>query len=76
MKPAATPKPKRRHTARIRGTQIEARAKHPASMSGLYRAAAEFNRAFDKVFCARRPWLKRPDGWQFDPLLKPKTPTP
>ena len=69
---AAIPTPLRRAVRQ----SSRARAKHPASMSGLYRAAAEFNRAFDKVFCAKRPWLKRPAGWQFDPLLKPKTATP
>lgn len=62
----------RRHPARVHGTQTEHRAKRPASMAGLYRAAEEFNEAFDKVFCKDRPWLYQVPGWQFDPFLKPK----
>ena len=62
----------RRHPARVHGTQTEHRAKRPASRSGLCRAAAEFNEAFDKVFCKNRPWLNRVDGRHLDPFLKPK----
>lgn len=62
----------RRHTARVHGTQTAQRAKRPASMAGLYRAAKEFNQAFDEVFCKDRPWLHHVKGWQFDPFLKPK----
>jgi hypothetical protein len=66
----------RRHPARVHGTQTEHRAKRPAASAGLCQAAAEFNEAFDKVFCKRRPWLHHMSGWQLDPFLKPKKAAP
>jgi hypothetical protein len=66
---------KRRHGARVHGTQVQTRAKR-APVIGLYAAAEEFNRAFDRVFCATRPWLKRERGYLFDPFKKAKATTP
>ena len=65
----------REQACRVRGTQIERRAKRPRLLDlyGPEGIAADFNRAFRDVFCATRPWLLKPDGWKFDPFLKPKT---
>jgi hypothetical protein len=60
---------KRRHPARVRGTQVKHCFKR-ARISSLYEAALEFNKAFDRHFCKHRPWLLHVT---IDPLLRPKS---
>jgi|GEM_PF-6544189 len=64
--------------ARPHGCVIEKRAKKngPGRHLKLYGEAGicqEFNSAFEKVFCARRPWLKQPEaGWTLAPFGRQK----
>lgn len=63
-------------TCRVRGTQVERRAKR-ARCEGFSAFAKEFNQAFDKVFCASRPWLRqRKDGFEAANFRAVKVSTP